>query len=93
MKSKRFKNFDVTYAINEKMKNEMFYTKCKKDNLPHYKNGELYLCLNIDETAKCVLYDGFDNLVFTNSEFIEFFYTESGMRKLKLEKLKIYEKR
>lgn len=87
MKSQKFKKFDVTYIINEKMKNEMYYTKCKKDYLPHYKCDELYLCLNIDETAVCVLFNGFDNLAFTNSEFKEFFYTKLGMRKLKIERL------
>lgn len=94
MKSKKYKKFDITYVINEGMKSEMYFTKCKKDYLPHYKCGELYLCLKIDETACCVLYNGFDNLVFSNSKpintidsFENFFYTELGMRKLKLEKL------
>ena len=79
-------NIDIINKLND---DKIYITKCKKDKLPQYKCGEFYVCYVIDETARCVIFelDIFDNLVFCNSEFIEYFYTKLGMRKIKIEQL------
>ena len=66
--------------------NLYFFTKCKKD-YKYFKKDKNYVCAIVDNTSCCVCYDGPHNLLFLNSEFIEIFYTEFGIRKLKLEKI------
>jgi hypothetical protein len=66
----------------------LFQTKCKEDYLMFVKDN-FYICMLIDNDCYCVLNGGknFDNLAFTNTEFIQYFYTEKKMKILKLEKL------